>query len=287
MTAFHAKENSGTRGAYIRKENATQQLPKSKDNPEDQSVELKTLQDVKSELGHVRATLNMITKHLGIHDKKRKPNIDDNQHGKAHAGLANIKDPKRKVVNLGKTVATSFPKKYVDDQDSDESGSKNQDMEHAMLARVQMVPPKLSIELIFGRKSSTNLEPIKQMLDEDRINLSLPRHRLNEEGLLQLKAVHDSTNYWENDKSSSTSSKNSLTSRTRLMEIHEESDLHVGPMVPITTSTWSTTIETASWRTREPSRHIRLNGLFLTPVHLMCRSLCPSRADSDLTVLAQ
>ena len=75
---------------------ATPQFPKRKGNPEDPSVELKTLQDhdVKSELGHVRATLTAITKHLGIHDKKLKPNIDDNQYGTSHAGFANHKAPK-------------------------------------------------------------------------------------------------------------------------------------------------------------------------------------------------
>ena len=100
-----------------------------------------------------------------------------------------------------------------------------------MFARVQMEPPKLSIEQMFGRKSRTNLEPIKPTLDEDRIKFSLPRHRFNEEGLLKLKAVHDSTNYWENKKASSTSSKSSMTSQTRLMDIREESDLHVEPLV--------------------------------------------------------
>ena len=230
MTAFHAKETSGTRGAYVRKD-ATPQFPKRKGNPEDPSVELKTLQDVKSELGHVRATLTAITKHLGIHDKKRKPNIDDNQYGKSHAGFANHKAPKRKAVTTSKSIATSFPRKYVDELDSDDSGSENQETEHVMFARVQMEPPKLSIEQMFGRKSRTNLEPIKPMRDEDRINFSLPRHRFNEEGLLKLKAVHDSTNYWKNDKVSSTSSKSSMTSQTRLMDIREESDLHVEPLV--------------------------------------------------------
>ena len=73
-----------------------------------------------------------------------KPNIDDNQHGKAHDGMANLNALKRKIVNLGKSVASAFPRRYVDEQDSDESGSENQDTEHAMFARAQMEPPKLS-----------------------------------------------------------------------------------------------------------------------------------------------
>ena len=68
------------------------------------------------------------------------------------------------------------------------------------------------------------------MWDDERIGNARPWPRSYEEGLTAAKTLYDSPKYWEDDGASSTSSKTSLNTRTRLMEISEE-QYRVKPVV--------------------------------------------------------
>jgi hypothetical protein len=68
------------------------------------------------------------------------------------------------------------------------------------------------------------------MWDDERIGNARPWPRSYEEDLTTAKTLYDSPKYWEDDGTSSTSSKTSLNTRTRLMEISEE-QYHRKPVV--------------------------------------------------------
>ena len=229
VTAFHAEgKDYGNRGTS-RKENANPQSAKRKSNMEVSSE--KKYADLKSEFGQMRADISAIMVHLGMPDKKHRPHNDVNKQGKEQANLANPK----KLKHMAKTsVAVSFPKRYVDEEDSAASDSDNHvQVEHAMFARVKPVPPpKLTVQSIFGQNSRTVSS--RSMWDDDRIGSARPWPRSYEEGLTVAKALYDSPKYWEDDKASSTSSKTSLTTLTQHMEISEE-QLHVKPLEPLKT----------------------------------------------------
>ena len=168
------------------------------------------MQDLKSEFGNMCADVSSILKHLGIAEKKQKPYSHLNKQGKVQASLANIKAPMRKA----KAVATSFPKHYVDQDDSAASDSDDHcaPTERAMFARVKMAPlPNLTVQSIYGQNSSTDLVKSNAMWDADRIGLNKPSSwpHLHEAGMAAAKATHDSPNQWEDNASkSSASSKN-------------------------------------------------------------------------------
>jgi hypothetical protein len=74
-----------------RKENANQQFGKRKTTFDEPSVELKLLQDLKSENGNLRALLTSIVDHFGINSgKKRKGQDDVNTPAKPHAGMMRL-----------------------------------------------------------------------------------------------------------------------------------------------------------------------------------------------------
>ena len=216
VTAFSAKENYGTRGAS-RKENANPQFTKRKPAPTELTMEQKGYADLKSEFGQMRSDIYAIMNHLGI-DKKRKSHDDVNKQGKAHAGLANAKISRN---STKARTATSFPRRYVDEEDSVASDSDDQGrVERAMFARIRTIPPpKLSIQSIYGQNSRTDFETSKSMWECDRIGNARPGPRFYEPGLTAASTLYDVPNYWEDDKASSASSKNSLTTRTQHMEI--------------------------------------------------------------------
>ena len=116
--AFHAKELSGPRGApsRISKENTNPQYGsgnfsgKRKIPVEETSVELKTLQDLKSEFGNMRAQLQAMCDHFGITCKKRKTQDEQPKQAKAHAGLASSNAGKGKSQKQGKTPVATFPR---------------------------------------------------------------------------------------------------------------------------------------------------------------------------------
>ena len=66
------------------------------------------------------------------------------------------------------------------------------------------------------------------MWDDDRIGYTRPWPRLHEAGLAAASVFYDALNYWEEDKASSASSKNSLTTRTQHMGMD---DLQVKPLM--------------------------------------------------------
>ncbi len=66
----------------------------------------------------MRADISAIMNFLGMSDKKHKSHNDVNKQGKAQASLAITKKSKR---SEKKVVATSFQRKYVDEEDSAES----------------------------------------------------------------------------------------------------------------------------------------------------------------------
>ncbi len=68
------------------------------------------------------------------------------------------------------------------------------------------------------------------MWDDERIGYTRPWPRSHEPGLTAASALYDVTvpNYWEEDKASSASCKNSLTTRTQHMKISMD-DLRVKP----------------------------------------------------------
>jgi hypothetical protein len=218
VTAFHAngKENYGARG-FSRKENANPQLAKRK-SPTKATPEMKAFADLKSEFGNIRADLSAIMNFLGMTDKKPRFQNDMNKHGKEQANLAKIRKPKH-TIKIGPAV--SFEKRFVDEEDYEASEPEHQRVEHAMFSRIQAAPlPKLTVQSIFGPNSRNGSS--RSVWDEDRIGYARPSPRLNEGDLTELNALYSSPKYWENDKSSSTSSKTSLTTRTQLMEICEE-----------------------------------------------------------------
>ncbi len=140
-----------------------------------------------------------------------------NKPSKVQDSLA-IKTSKLKV----KTVATSFPKHYVNQEDCVASDSDYQDAptEHAMIARAQSAPPpKLTVQSIYGQNYRTNLVKSNSMWHDGRIGFIKPRPRLHEAGLAAAKELYVSPMYWEGDNASFVSSKNSLTTRTQHMEI--------------------------------------------------------------------
>jgi hypothetical protein len=147
VTAFSAKENYGNRGAS-RKENTNPQFTKRKAASMEATSDQKGYADLKSEFGQMRADISAIMNFLGMTDKKHKSHIDLNRHGKAQASLANTKHTKRTVKE---SIATSFPRRYVDEEDSAASDSDNQGhVERAMFARVKTVPPpKLTLQSIY------------------------------------------------------------------------------------------------------------------------------------------
>ncbi len=72
-----------------RKENANPQFGKRKTTFDEPSVELKRLQDLKSENGNLHALLRSIVDHFGINSgRKRKGQGDVNKPAKSHAALA-------------------------------------------------------------------------------------------------------------------------------------------------------------------------------------------------------
>jgi hypothetical protein len=218
VTAFHAngKENYGNRGAP-RKDNANPQSNKRKSTME-ATPEQKAIADLKSEFGNIRADLYAIMKFLGMTDKKPKFQNDVNKQDKEQANLAKIRKPKH-TIKIGPAV--SFPRRYVDEEDSEASEPEHQRVEHAMFSRVQAAPlPKLTVQSIFGPNSRTGSS--RSVWDEDRIGYARPSPRSNEVDLTKFNALYSSPKYWEDDKASSTSSKTSLNTRTQYMEISEE-----------------------------------------------------------------
>jgi hypothetical protein len=174
----------------------------------------------------MRADISAIMNFLGMPDKKHKSHNDVNKQGKEQASLANTKKSKRSAKTV---VATSFPRRYVDEEDSAESDPDHHvQVEHAMFARVKDAPPpKLTVESILGQNSCTVSS--RSMWDDDHIGYARPWPRSHEEGLTAANSLYNSLKYWEEDKASSTSSKTSLTTRTQHMEISEE-QLHVKPI---------------------------------------------------------
>jgi hypothetical protein len=189
--------------------------------------------DLKSEFGQMRADISAIMNFLGMPAQKRKSHNDMNRQGKVQTSLANTKNSKRTVKA---SIATSFPKRYVDEDDSDASDSDNQgQVEHAMFARVKIAPTptgKLTVQSIYGQNSRTDSDLItsKSMWDDERIGYARPWPRSHEAGLTAASALYDTPNYWEEDKASSASSKNSLTTRTQHMEI-SMNDRQVKPLM--------------------------------------------------------
>jgi hypothetical protein len=137
VTAFSAKENYGTCGAS-RKENANPQFNKRKTAPTELTMEQKGYADLKPEFGQMRADIYSIMNHLGI-DKKRKSHDDLNKQGKAHAGLANAKTRTSKHLVKAR-VTTSFPRHYVDQEESVASDSDQGRVEHASPCNVCTSP---------------------------------------------------------------------------------------------------------------------------------------------------
>ena len=100
-----------------------------------------------------------------------------------------------------------------------------------MFARIRTVPPpRLTIQSIYGQNSRTDFETSKSMWECDRIGNARPGPRLYEPGLTAASTLYDVPNYWEEDKASSASSKNSLTTRTQHMKISMD-DLRVKPLM--------------------------------------------------------
>jgi hypothetical protein len=171
----------------------------------------------------MRADISAFMNFLVMPDRKHKSHNYVNKQGKEQASLTNTKKLKRSA----KTgVAVSFPKCYLDEEDSAASDSDyHVRVEHAMFARVKTAPPpKLTVQSIFGQNSRTVSS--LSMWDDDHIGYSRPWPRLYEEGLTAANVLYDSPKYWEGEKASSTSSKTSLTTHTQHTEISEE-QLHV------------------------------------------------------------
>ena len=83
--------------------------------------------------------------------------------------------------------------------------------------------------MIYGQNSCTNLATSKSMWDEEHIGQARPWPSLHEAGLAAASALYDTPNYWEEDKASSASSKNLLTTHTQHMEASMD-DLCVKPL---------------------------------------------------------
>ena len=175
-----------------------------------------------------------------------------------------------------------------------------------MLAQIRTIPPpKLSIQSIFGQNSRTDFETSKSMWECDRIGNARPGPRLYEPGLTAASTLYDVPNYWEDDKASSASSKNSLTTRTQHMEISMDELRVKQPFFPPNQSphaeslladyrTWSnTTVTATSTRTIMPScranpRRLTKSKPWRTIAHpKMFKTLCPRLADSELIVPAE
>ena len=82
VTAFHAKENYGNRGAS-RKKNANPQFTKRKATSMEATSDQKGYAHLKSEFGQMRADISAIMNFLGMPDKKHKSHNDINRQGKA------------------------------------------------------------------------------------------------------------------------------------------------------------------------------------------------------------
>ena len=228
-TAFQAREMSGQRGqgAQYRnsKENMNPQTGKRKAPADEQSMLLKNVQDLKSELGNVRSQMQAICEHFGITCKKIKTHDDSTafKQGKAHAGFASAKTGKGK--SQKKVLGVSFPRNLVakeDDTASDSDGQQDQ-VEHAMFARVQMKPmPKLTIESIYGPKSRIDLTRPKSQWDMDRFGYYNPRPDIYEEDFSKAKLIHNDVNAWDDDRVSTASSKTSLSTSTQFLSLGDK-----------------------------------------------------------------
>ncbi len=100
------------------------------------------------------------------------------------------------------------------------------------------------------------------MWDEEHIGQARPWPSLHEAGLAAASALYDTPNYWEEDKASSASSKNLLTTHTQHMETSMD-DLRVKSLTihlrhtpsqhaEHLLATWSTTVTATSRRTTVP-----------------------------------
>ena len=223
-TAFHAKEFSGQRGAPSRKENVNPQFPKRKVPAEEMTTEIKLMQDLKSEFGNMRTLMQAVVDHFGIACKKRKSQDEPNNQGKAQAALANSKAGNGKSQKASKSLAVSFPRKYVDEVDSDASESEYQTAtEHAMFTRVQMQPlPKLTVQSIYGPNSRRDVVNTKSSWDCDRFGFYNPRPRSYEEDIAYAKRMYDLVIPWDDDRCSTASSKSSLAARAQCMSLGDE-----------------------------------------------------------------
>jgi hypothetical protein len=102
--------------------------------------------DLKSEFGQMRADISANMNFLDMADKKHKSHNDTNKQGKAHAGVANIKNSKRSVKA---SIATFFPRRSVDQEDSAASDSDDQgQVEYAILPESRLHPRP---SLLFNR----------------------------------------------------------------------------------------------------------------------------------------
>jgi hypothetical protein len=111
--------------------------------------------------------------------------------------------------------------KYVDlDQESDDQDTP---IEHAMFSRAQRQPlPKLTVQSIYGANSRRDVVLSKSSWDRDRFGSYNPRPRSYEDDFARAKNIYDTANYWEDDRFSTTSSKNSLLTRTQGMSLGDE-----------------------------------------------------------------
>jgi hypothetical protein len=162
----------------------TRNSEKRKTTFDEPSVELKLLQDLKSENGNMRGLLTSIVEHFDINPgRKRKGQDDVTKPGKSHAALANTNGLQGKSKKSTRKGAVSMPRHYLSRENSTKSESSGNEspVHNAMsrFARVQMDPmPKLSVQSIFGPKSCPALDTSKTRWDKDRFGYhnQRPKH---------------------------------------------------------------------------------------------------------------
>jgi hypothetical protein len=178
--------------------------------------QLKLLQDLKSEAGNIRATVQFILNHLTndlVSCAKSQKLGHSDKPPKAQASLASAQQGQGKKK---KQAVISFPRNYVTQLDSDsESGSSDvQSTHHAMFAR-ELSAPKLTLEQTYGpmpRRVFINREGKARKRDNDPFGFHNPRPFLYEGPADYWNPKHDRMNAVDDDRSPTTSPKPSMVS---------------------------------------------------------------------------